>query len=174
MKSMLALVILVACAVPRTEKYDTVFVYRAVDTVDAHWVSLKTLQGGSDSAWKYSERATADFNNDGKPETAVITSDVTLDRRGEPLWEDGHRWRLYFEEGDGRRTYAYDRFVPNGRVDAVVGEPRIPGERRTVSLIERTPSQIAVTEVSYDGPDRVQAWGAHVRSIQTHFTRPPK
>src|SRR5688572_2728651 len=62
--------------------------------------------------WVYTQRAQADFDADGQVETAVLISDVTLDKGGAPLWEDGHRWQLYIEEPGGERTYLFRQFLP--------------------------------------------------------------
>ncbi len=106
-----------------------------------------------DPQWKYVQRAKADFDGDGRDETAVLISDVTLDSRGSPLWEDGHRWQLYFEEADSTRTYIYARFLPFGKLEASV---TIPDEEKmpTVVLREITPHTLGLYEVRYSGPRR--------------------
>jgi hypothetical protein len=108
-----------------------------------------------DVQWKYVQRAKADFDGDGRDETAVLIADVALDARGRPLWEDGHRWQLYFEEADSTRTYIYARFLPFGRLEASV---TVPDEEKmpTVVLRELTPHTLGVYEVRYSGPR--QSW----------------
>ena len=103
-----------------------------------------------DAQWKYVQRAKADFDGDGNDETAVLIADVTLDARGNPLWEDGHRWQLYFEEADSTRTYIYARFLPFGKLEASV---TVPDEEKmpTVVLREITPHALGVYEVRYSG-----------------------
>ena len=109
-----------------------------------------------DTGWGYVQRASADFDGDGQNETAVLIANVELDRRGVPLWEDGHRWQLYFEEADSSRTYAYARFLPNGKLEASV---TVPDEEKmpTVVLRELTPHLLGVYEVRYSGPQRSQS-----------------
>ncbi len=106
-----------------------------------------------DTQWKYVQRAKADFDGDGNDETAVLIADVTLDARGNPLWEDGHRWQLYFEEADASRNYVYARFLPNGKLEASV---TVPDEEKmpTVVLREVTPHTLGIYEVRYAGPTR--------------------
>src|SRR5687768_11514125 len=45
------------------------------------------------SGWKHAQRVRADFDADGKDETLVVISDAELDRRGQPIYSDGHRWQ---------------------------------------------------------------------------------
>ena len=103
--------------------------------------------------WGYAQRAEADFDADGQVETAVLISDVTLDNRGAPLWEDGHRWQLYIEEPGGERTYLFRRFLPNGKLTADV--VRRESGTRSLLIEARTPDRIAVYEVKYSGPERL-------------------
>ena len=108
-----------------------------------------------DPQWQYVQRAKADFDGDGRDETAVLMAEVGLDARGIPLWEDGHRWQLYFEEADSTRTYIYARFLPFGKLEASV---TVPDEEKmpTVVLRELTPHAVGVYEVRYSGPK--QSW----------------
>lgn len=106
-----------------------------------------------DANWRYVQRAKTDFDGDGQDETAVLIADVELDARGAPLWEDGHRWQLYFEEADSTRTYVYARFLPFGKLEA---SATVPDEEKkpTVVLREITPHTLAIYEVRYSGPQR--------------------
>jgi hypothetical protein len=141
-------------------------------STDASW--QPSLQVGSDTSWKYAERASADFDGDGARETAVLIADVSLDARGHPLWEDGHHWRFYFEEPDGVRTYAYDAFVPNGRVDATIPAPQQAGDRPVVTLLVRAGALIALFEVSYGGPNRMRVRSVYDRPIDKHLSGTPR
>jgi hypothetical protein len=129
-----------------------------------------SLPAGADAGWKHAERAAADFDNDGQLEMAVLTSDASIDGRNRPIWEDGHRWRFYFEEVDGSRTYAFERFVPNGRIDAMI--PEALGDRRVVTLVVRSPSQFATYEIEYGGPDRTRTRTIYERTIEKPLSPP--
>ena len=114
-----------------------------------------------EAQWKYVQSAKADFDGDGQDETAVLIADVGLDARGIPLWEDGHRWQLYFEEADSTRTYVYARFLPNGKLEASV---TVPDEEKmpTIVLRELTPHTLGIYEVRYTGPSRSwSVWHIH-------------
>jgi hypothetical protein len=104
-----------------------------------------------DPGWPYAQRVSADFDGDGKDETAVLLSDVTLDGGGAPLWEDGHRWQVYIEEGDGTITRLFARFVPRGKVTADVGVPPA-GKELYIVVIEQSPDRVGVYEFEYRGP----------------------
>ena len=108
-----------------------------------------------DKQWKYVQRARADFDGDGQDETAVLITDVSLDARGAPLWEDGHSWQLYIEEADSTRTYVYARFLPNGSLEGSVTLPDAE-KRATLVLREMTPHAVAFYEVRYSGPQRAR------------------
>jgi hypothetical protein len=104
-----------------------------------------------DPGWMYAQRVSADFDGDGKDETAVLISDVTLDAGGAPLWEDGHRWQLYVQEEGGEITRLYARFVPNGKVTADVGVPPA-GKELYIVVTERAADRMGVYEYEYRGP----------------------
>ena len=108
-----------------------------------------------DGRWNYVERARADFDGDGRNETAVLIADVELNPRGAPIWDHGHRWQVYFEEADSTRTYVYARFLPNGKLEASV---TVPDQEKmpTVVLREVTPHVMGIYEVRYSGPQK--AW----------------
>lgn len=119
------------------------------------------VAAAGDPGWAYAQRGSADLDADGTRESIVLICDVTLDGRGQPLWEDGHRWQVYVEETGGQRTRLYGRFVPNGTVsaqvtDGVAGTP-------TLTIVERTPDRLAVYEVAYRGPQQI--------SMSTRFER---
>jgi hypothetical protein len=106
-----------------------------------------------DPGWTYSQRVTADFDGSGDDEEAVLISDVALDARGRPLWEDGHRWQLYIQETDGKKevTRLFARFIPNGKVTAEVGIPSA-GAKSWIVLLVQSPERIAVYEFEYRAP----------------------
>jgi len=102
-------------------------------------------------AWAYRREASADLDGDGTTERIVISADVTISEKKVPLWEDGHRWAVYAEATDGRRTMLYGAFVPNGFAEAAVLAADSEGKRR-VLVQERTPSQVRALEIEYLGP----------------------
>lgn len=103
------------------------------------------------AAWGYRHVAEADVDGDGTEERLVLTADVALSRRADPLWEDGHRWAAFVEEPSGERTLVYAAFVPNGFVQAAVLIPD-PDGRRPILLQERTPGRVRTLAVDYRGP----------------------
>ena len=120
------------------------------------------------TGWAYSQRAAVDFDADGQLETAVLTSDVTLDARGNPLWEDGHRWQVYVDEPTGERTYVFRQFLPNGSLTADV--VRRESGTRTLLLVARTPQHVSVYEVKYSGPQRIVLMNSIERPIEAAGT----
>jgi len=125
------------------------------------------------TGWVYAQRAQADFDADGQIETAVLISDVALDRAGAPLWEDGHRWQLYIEEPGGERTWVYRQFLPNGKLTADV--VRRESGTRSLLIEARTPDRIRVYEVKYSGPERLLLINNIERPIeQGTFTGSPR
>ena len=121
-----------------------------------------------DPSWIYVQRASADLDDDGTEETAVLICDVMLDRNAAPLWEDGQRWQVYVEEPDGTRTYLYAKFLPNGTLtaDIVSGSGGPPA----IVLLEHTPERIGVYELRYDGPNRVTGVEQLERAIDPRAT----
>lgn len=119
-----------------------------------------------DSAWRYEQRVSADLDADGEEENVVLLSDVRLDSRGRPLWEDGHRWQVYVQEpgGGGEVTRLYARFLPNGKLTAELADP-VAGVSPSLVLLEQTPERIAVYEFRYRGPGRVEAWSRLDRAL---------
>ena len=118
-----------------------------------------------DSGWKYSRRASADLDADGKDESVVLIADVTLDKRGQPLWEDGHRWQMYVEDAKGNRTRMYARFVPNGSVTVRVASPQ-GGVRPTLVLLEESADHVGVYEFRYNSPGRFDVWRRLDRTLE--------
>jgi hypothetical protein len=157
---MLSGVLLAACDSGSTPLADTSRIYDQTGITRVTFDSAVNLMDSrvpravaGDPQWQYVQRAKADFDGDGRDETAVLIADVALDARGLPLWEDGHRWQLYFEEPDSTRTYIYARFLPHGKLEASV---TVPDEEKmpTVVLRELTPHQLGLYEVRYSGPAR--------------------
>ena len=105
--------------------------------------------------WAYRRALDADLTGDGAPERVVLTSDVTLTPDGQPLWEDGHRWAVYVEEGE-EQTLLYSAFVPNGFSEAAVS-PATEGARAEVLISERTPQHLRILTVEYLGAGRARA-----------------
>lgn len=107
------------------------------------------LATAGDPEWQYQREATADFDQDGVVERAVIIARVQV-RDGRPVWDDGQPWQVYIEEPDATRTYVYARYIQLGMLEALLTQPQqTPG---TV-LIERAPQQLSVYEVRYEGPN---------------------
>ena len=106
--------------------------------------------------WWVVRRAETDLDGDGDPEAAVLRAEVEV-YRGRPLWEDGHRWNLYVREENGTTTDLYARFVPWGRVEALLVSPGEASGRPAILLTEQTPERIIVYEIHYQGPGRAEA-----------------
>jgi hypothetical protein len=120
------------------------------------------------AGWAHRSQVQADLDGDGSAETIVLTADVTLDARGRPLWEDGHRWAVFVRHaGTAAPTFLYAAFVPNGTVEAATGAPGSDGKAGVV-ILERQPSRVRVAEVGYaagagatlksDGYYHVEKW----------------
>ena len=118
------------------------------------------------AAWAYRRELSADLDGDGRAERLVLAADAEVRADGTPLWEDGHRWALFVEATDGRRTMLYSAFVPNGFAEAAVLTPDAQGRRR-VLVQERTPQQVRALEVEYHGPgDARSSSAAHYQVEQ--------
>jgi hypothetical protein len=100
------------------------------------------------AAWAHRSTHDVDLNANGSPGRLVVASDVTVMASGEPLWEDGHRWAIYVEEGD-RRTLLYAAFLPHGTAEVALAAPDELG-RRDVVVVERTPQHSRTLVVAYD------------------------
>lgn len=109
-------------------------------------------------SWKHRREQQADLDGDGQPEAIVLAADVTIDARGAPLWEDGHRWAVW-AQGKGAPTLLYAAFVPNGHVEAAVLTAD-PQGRRHVLVQERTPGQLRALVVAYERPGAARSVSA--------------
>lgn len=127
----------------------------ATDSVDQLIETRVPRAIAGQPGWIYQQRVSADLDMDGTSENAVLISDVTLDTRGQPMWEHGHRWQVYVEEAGGARTYLYARFLPNGKLTAELTQPEST-TAPTLTLIEQTPANIAVYEISYNGAGKAE------------------
>jgi hypothetical protein len=110
-----------------------------------------------DTGWAYTQRVSADLDIDGADESLVLISDVQLDERGQPMWEDGHRWQLYVQESDGKVTRLYGRFIPNGKLTVDLSEPDA-GAAPMIVAVEQSPDRIGVYEFRYRGPGRLEVF----------------
>jgi hypothetical protein len=108
-----------------------------------------------EDGWNYAQEVEFDLDSDGEAERLVLTARVEL-YRGRPAWDDGQPWQVYVEEGDGRRTYLYSRFVQLGTVAMRVAREQA-GLAAAVILVEHLPDRLAVHEIQYDGPNDVTA-----------------
>ena len=109
------------------------------------------LAAAGDSGWKYQQRVRVDLDADGADETVVLISDVTVDDRGRPLWEDGHRWQVYVDEPDGERTRLYARFLSFGKLTASLTRD---SSATAIVLLEQTPHRLGAWVITYQGPGR--------------------
>lgn len=102
----------------------------------------------------YSRAAQADLDGDGEAERVVVMARAEVrDRR--PLWDDGQPWQVYVEESGGERTYLYARFVQLGSVTMRIGLGE-EGRPPSVVVVEHVPDRLAVYELQYSGPSRVE------------------
>ncbi|HVG08019.1 MAG TPA: hypothetical protein VNM67_09955 [Thermoanaerobaculia bacterium] len=100
--------------------------------------------------WKYQRALQADLNGDGSEELVVLASDVVVNEKDIPLWEDGHRWAVVVRERESD-TLVFSSFVPNGFVEAAISTASSEGGRE-LFIQERTPSQVRSIVVSYQEP----------------------
>ena len=100
--------------------------------------------------WKYQRALQADLNGDGSEELVVLASDVMVNDKDIPLWEDGHRWAVVVRERESD-TLVFSSFVPNGFVEAAISQAGSEGGRE-LFIQERTPSQVRAIVVSYQEP----------------------
>jgi len=135
------------------------------DSVDQLIESRVPRGVGGQPGWMYQQRASADLDVDGTAESIVLISDVGVDDRGQPMWEHGHRWQVYVEEADGARTYLYARFLPNGKLTAELTQPE-SAKAPTVTLLEQSPTNIALYEIAYNGAGKAEIATQLVRNIR--------
>ncbi len=101
--------------------------------------------------WPYQKSVRADLDGDGDQETVILASDVTVqESTGRPIWEDGHRWAVLVED-DGEHTLLYGAFVPNGFVEAALGERESDGIAAVI-VAERSPRHFRVYDIVYEAP----------------------
>ena len=121
-----------------------------VPPLDAPPVDLERIRLADVVTWQHRRDIDADIDGDGSAERLVLAADVTTDDRGRAMWEDGHRWALFVEDGEAR-TLLYGAFVPNGHVEAAVLTAHAGSNRRDVLVRERTAQQSRSFIVAYDG-----------------------
>jgi hypothetical protein len=108
------------------------------------------------TGWSHQQTTRADLDGDGVMESVVLTSDVSLDRAGRPLWEDGHRWAVFVAaDGPASPVMLYAAFVPHGRVEAAIAAPDSDG-KSSVVVVERQPTRLRVVDVRYESGKPVQ------------------
>lgn len=105
--------------------------------------------------WEYQREATGDFDGDGATERAMLIAHVQLAADGRPVWDDRQPWQLYIEEPDTSRTYVYARSVQLGRVEAIVTQAA-SDQLPTIVLIEQTPQQLIMYEITYRDVQQVE------------------
>jgi hypothetical protein len=103
-------------------------------------------------------------------EVAVLISDVSLDTKGQPMWEHGHRWQVYVEEPDGTRTYLYARFLPNGKLTAELTQPQSTNAP-TITLIEQSPTNLALYEIAHNGVGSAEVATRFERDVRSNTFR---
>lgn len=122
------------------------------------------VSAGDALGWGYRRELRADLDGDGSPEQVVLASDVVMNDRGLPLWEDGHRWAVVVRE-DETDTLVFLAFVPNGFVEAAVMTASSEGDR-DLWIQERTPAQVRDIAVSYDGPGAARTVSAAYYQVE--------
>jgi len=120
--------------------------------------STRVRSADEAAAWGPAQSLEADLNGDGAKERLVLSADVARDESGVPLWEDGHRWAVWVEDR-GQKTILYAAFVPNGKAEAAVLIEQDSGIRH-VLIEERTPQQLKVFVVAYEGPGAAKSVSA--------------
>jgi hypothetical protein len=150
---------LAACAPPAIPPADAPLQEPPVDSAR---ISVSEVAG-----WRQRRLVGTDLNGNGTLETVVLASDVTVRNDGTPLWEDGHRWAVFVEEGD-QRTLLYAAFVPNGHAEAAVLTADDKGHRH-VLIQERTPEQTKSLVVSYERPGTARGVSAAYYQIDQWF-----
>ena len=105
--------------------------------------------------WPHRRTIEADLDGDAVLEQVTLVADVTLNERGDPIWEDGHRWAVLVVDG-AERTLLYAAFVPNGHVEAAVLTADAATNRRHILVRERTPQQSRSLVIAYEAPGSVR------------------
>lgn len=126
--------------------------------------SVRVRSAEEAAGWSHSRAIEADLDGDGSAERLVLAADVVLGPGGAPLWEDGHRWAAFVEDG-GERTLLYAAFVPNGHAEAAVLGADAEG-RRHVLIAERTPQQARSLVVAYERPGRARSVSAAYYQVE--------
>lgn len=140
----------------------------ARDTSAAALIEARVPEAAAgDSGWQYVRRAQADLSGDGRAEEVVVLADAALDLRGEPLWEDGHRWQVYVQDASGERTRVYARFLPNGALEVRLGAG-VRGAPPRLVLLERTPFSLGLYELRYVAPGRAVLEAQLVRQLSAN------
>ena len=123
--------------------------------LEAAPVDTARVNAAEAARWRHTRSVSADLNADGSPDRLVLASDVELSSDGTPLWEDGHRWAVYVDDG-AEPTLLYGAFVPNGHVEAAVMNADSMGHRH-VYVQERTPGRARSMVVAYESAGRARA-----------------
>ncbi len=107
-----------------------------------------------DAGWNYRKYLSADLDSDGTVEQVLVTTSAGVDpKNGEVAWDDGHVWRVYVEEPDGRRTLVFSDWVQLGRLEALLGE-------QPAGLLLEVVGGVGtvIYAVEYRGPDQTEAF----------------
>ncbi len=151
--------VLAACAPPPIPPADS--------PLEAPPVDSARISVGEVADWRQRRLVGTDLDGNGDLKTVVLASDVTVRNDGTPLWEDGHRWAVFVEDGD-QRTLLYAAFVPNGHAEAAILEADSEG-RRHVLIQERTPQQTRSLVVSYERPGTARTVSAAHYQVDQWF-----
>ena len=126
------------------------------------------LTAGQALAWPYQQKLEADLDGDGAPESVILMADAEV-MRGQPLWEDGHRWAIVVRDGS-EETLAYAAFVPRGFVEAAVGQ-RQSDRTREIIVVERSPDHLTAITIAYRGAGQTEASSASYYQLESWLPR---